>query len=394
MWSNTGSQANQYIELRNLSSSSVDLTWWQLKNAWAPIILNWSIPGNWLYLISKNDANSSILSPSSSPNLLAWSLVISTWSILVLSDDLDVDYDAAIISWNKWDNNIPRSMERLSFPWDWTIDTNWSNAVWSVNFDNTNFKWTPNSANIYDVTSPTITSFSPLNNTLYPIWNNISLNFQYSDSGWINDSNYNFKLEKNDWAWNYIDVSWIWLTNSWVDANSWSFNYSNISFWQYKMTFNISDTNGNTANVSSIFYVDKMEMIISSWAVDIGNLNPNSVLPNMSENLTITVKTLWAWFSLNLWWSWTLNAWLSEIWMWNWTNWFWFDCTSWWEATCNNDFTWINDTIIQNYSTWNIDTNWNQKIFIYNIRYWAKITSIQEAWIYAANSKFNIILNY
>lgn len=393
MWSNTWSKANQYIELRNLWTTAINLNWWKIKNAWADITLAWTIWSNWLFLVTKSDTNSSILSWAITPDQIAWSMDISTWSTLNVEDNNGINFDSAYISWNIWDNDIPKSMERNNNPWNGTNEANWYTAVFSTNFDSNTSKWTPQSQNVSDNTSPSIDSYSPTNNILFPTWWNIQIRFNYSDVWWIDINSYNFILQKNDWAWVFNTITNTNLTSSWVDTSSWTFNYSNLSYWQYKATFSISDVTWNNTNQVVIFYIDKPELIISAWTANLWLMDPNSWSIYYTQNVTVTVKTVWAWINLSLWWSGSLEAWINTINPWNGTKWFWFSCVASNYWNCTGWARTINNTNIDS-SSWALEVNWNQKSYTYDITYQAKINAVDTAWIYSAITKYQTNFDY
>jgi len=393
MWSNTWAKASQYIELKNLGTTTIDLTWWKIKNAWADIVLSWNIWANWLYLVTKSATNSSLLTWALTPDLVAGTMNISTWSTLTIEDSTTITFDSAYISWNIWDNDIPKSMERNTSPWNGTNEANWYTAVFSTNFDNSIPKWTPWSINISDNITPSIDSYSPANNTLFPTWGNVSIRYNYSDAGWINSNSYTFLLEKNNWAWVFNDITNTNLTSSWVSTSSWIFNYSNLSFWQYKATFSIQDVTWNTSNQVIIFYVDQVEMTISNATRSIWTLDPNSWSYYTSQSATITVKTVWAGINLILGGSWSMEAWINTIIPWNGTKWFWFTCSA---SNYGNCVAWtrsINNTVIDS-ASWSLEANGNQKSYTYNVVYWAKVDVINAAWNYNATTKYLINFDY
>lgn len=387
---------NQYIELRNLSSSSINISSWIIRNAWwngVDLTLPWaqSISANWYYLIAKTWI--AVLSWVTADNTTA-TLNLNTISQnnLILTDGT-VDIDTAKAnSWAAWNSASLISAERNDTAWDWTNSSSWHNAVASTGLTDNNYKWTPKQSNVSDIIAPTLNT-DIVDNTLFPIWN-ITVNYTYSDIWWwINSNpNYSFSLEKWNWTtW----VSTTWITASWANSSQSYFTLSNLAFGKYRTSFNISDIAWNTAQKISIFYIDKLEMTIANTNINVWNLE-NWNITLWTQETIVTVKTLWAWFNLKIGWSWSISAWVNTINPWNWTNWFGFDYEETWSWNTKS-YSWavtqINNTNLSNY-TKNIDSNWVQKTFIYKVKYWAKITNLNVAWIYNWNPQFDLIMNY
>lgn len=169
MWSNTGSSASQYVELANFNASPTSLSGWTLAVNGTNIALNGSIAGSGFYLVAKNTPNTSgsLLSSGVTANLVSSSLSIITGITIQLKDSAGTVVDQAYISGNKGSNTLPASQERLASIGDGTLDASWYTAqANSGSFTATGPLGTPNAANIFDATPPTVSS-SPTNAQLY-----------------------------------------------------------------------------------------------------------------------------------------------------------------------------------------------------------------------------------
>lgn len=240
--------------------------------------------------------------------------------------------------------------------------------------------------------NPVINWTKPWNNKLFPWWN-FNLEFNYLDWlnwYWINTNSDNIKLYKWNWTtWN-SDISSTKLNILTKNISNTKAIYptNNLDYWKYKSDFSISDFKWNTWTWSIIFYIDKVNLIISTWSIDLWDIkewNKNFT----PQNISITVETVWAWFNLILNKESPLEYSWVEIKDWNWTNWFWYN-----NNINSKTINLINSNEIIATQTWSIDINWNIKTFKYNIIFWANIFKWQPAWDYTWKIKFWLDLNY
>jgi hypothetical protein len=365
----------KYIELKNISSSPVDIWWWTLENASAtPITLNsYSLGANSYYLISTNNTYFSwITADQLSTVNITWNIILKNWNIIV-----DNAYYQTSQS-NKSVEKLPNCSNSLS-------NSCWYEAVWSNWFVNSTYKWTPKSNNIFDATLPTILSSSPQKDTLFPYITSINANFNYEDNTggvWIDSGSIKLKLEKYNWS--------TWENYNTVVINTWSITNTNSKFnltwfntyWKYRLIFNVSDLAWNEVSDYIIFYLDDFKFNISQSNINLWTLNPWDL--KLSDTLvTLQVQTIWAWFSLIH----EVNS-PNNFPNWDWNKWYWL-CI------------WNTCTTISNFSSWEIiqqgqdvQEDWNLKTYTYDIKYWALINNLQEAWIYNFLNKNKIIINY
>jgi hypothetical protein len=143
MWSGSSkSNADEWIELRNTTNSTIDISNWVLENAGdgtpnITIPSNKSIPANGFFLISNNDEASSIISIS--PDLQTSSVeLLDSGEQLILKSASGNVIDTANVppGWFAGVNGNPdKSMERNSTPGNGTILANWHTATTQANLD-------------------------------------------------------------------------------------------------------------------------------------------------------------------------------------------------------------------------------------------------------------------
>lgn len=385
-------QANQYIELRNLWNSSLSLSGWVIQNAWWTwvdlTIPSWeTIWGNWYYLISHSSESSNILSVT--PNLVDGTLNLLTPSNanLVLTDWV-VSYDSVIASpWPYWDASTPKSMERKEVPWDWLTEENWYTAESSDWFDDTTSKWTPWSENVFDSISPTVSDFSPINNSLLPSAPT-KITISYSDNlwwVWVDTTTDTISLSKWNWTSWQNESTKILLWQKQVYTTNALYPLDSLGYWKYKIDYSIDDNAWNTVNETVIFYVDKFSLTIDE--------NDFELWPVFGWNQyirwesTVTVSTVWAWFQIDLSKD-SFSNWNNDLEDYSWDYWFWYDLykNENWSIV---DYDWIYQSIdwstIIDVWTWSLDTNWNLKVYTYKIKYYIKVSALERAWVYSTN---------
>lgn len=133
---------DEWIELRNLTGSAVDLSGWDIvglgSGATAITIPDGeSIPANGFYLISNSLMADSILNIEPDHQTGSVSL-LNNGEQLILRDSFDNPIDTANIA-GAWlaglDTQPYRSMERKDPPGDGTIGDNWRNSISQINLD-------------------------------------------------------------------------------------------------------------------------------------------------------------------------------------------------------------------------------------------------------------------
>lgn len=324
-WSSSSS-ADEWIELKNMSSNPVSVSWWVITNTTNPgniTIPSWSsIPWNWYFLVSNfaaTDGNSKL---NITPDYVTTSIDLLNswnWNIVLQDSQWNTMDSAKWDTWPSWTWTSPiSSMERNDNPWDWLTSTNWHSAV-----ANTNLDWwaiekgTPWTWNVVDATPPSLdlATRTPTPNTLNP--EKIpAIKIDYSDSWvWIDTTNTKLYL---DWDGNTGTSTW-WTNWCETLASSASVTSTSISvtpssemtWWRKRACVVVLDNAWNSSTAYWDFWIDNLTMTVSE--VSPANFN---VIPTVDSELTwiskITITTYWAWIDLRWW--------FPQLSMWWWTN--------------------------------------------------------------------------
>lgn len=133
---------DEWVELKNNTSSTIDLTNWSIENLGdsSPPNINITsgiIPANGYFLIANNSKDNSIINVD--PDFQTPSIeLINTGEQLILKDNHALTIDTANDSglWFAGDNAVlKKSMSRNSPPGDGTLSANWHTSTTSVNLD-------------------------------------------------------------------------------------------------------------------------------------------------------------------------------------------------------------------------------------------------------------------
>ena len=199
---NTNSSSDEWIELKNTSSGSINLNWWAIEAGdWSPtIILSWSI--STYFLLERTDESSA--SWVLADQIYSWSL----WNdgeILFLKNSSWEIIDE-IGYWLAWDNFTKETMERSE-------DLSWIN--WSVNWNPQN-----SSSKFYSISTEGSWSIVLESTETWTLLQGTWINLTES---WLNLSN------------SWISLSQTWSEQSQEDAFTWevliSESWSNVSTW-------------------------------------------------------------------------------------------------------------------------------------------------------------------
>lgn len=387
---------NQYIEIRNLSSSWTDLLWFHINNIWWNWVdyafTSWTIPAFWHYLIARTTKENSILNVD--PDLIIPFLSLDPTS----QNDIELKVWTTIIDSAKaspypaWDNT-GIAMERKEVVSDWRLDSSWHASQVSSGFDSNNYKWTPWEENIFDWVAPIISSYSPNNLDLLQIAPDVVFNYN-DDYTWINTDSANFNIKKWEYWKFWNDLSWTILNNSVILDNKAIYSIEKwISAWRYRIEFEISDKAWNKVSQDIDFFVDNF-----SFSIENNTLNIWEILPwsnNTSDwELIIKIKTLWAWFNISQDKINQLSSWINNI-----TN---YDGDVWFGYKIQKIRNWA---IIPYWDisaiSWEIEnktiesTPYNDlKEYVYKIKYFVKVETIQESWKYSSDINFKVVPIY
>ena len=366
-----------------------------------------SYPSNSPYIIPNNPVNSNYFN--------AINVTLGTYNEWNVTFQLSKDNGVTWYYYNWW-SWVSTTWGAAQSNAATTINTNiaWFNALTGSN----QIKWkaflNSNGAqkveidqieiDYFDNVPPIIDDNFPQENTLLPK-HNFDITFDYFDVDGAYGSG--SVTENNGWAW--IDISSAALKLSKWDGTTWwsniaptYINFSGSTIWtwsaifptvdipygKYQMYFSIADQNGNNASTSVIFYIDEPELIISTSEIDIGEVSDTT--NSFSDEVMVTVKTVWAGFSV------TMNTPIPEldyiwekIWTWDGTTWFWFDTPPYTSAL---SLIWTNQQIGSEAASINI--NGEKNTYTYSLKMWALVDSLQIWWDYEWKIDFWISLDY
>ncbi|MBW7954501.1 lamin tail domain-containing protein [Candidatus Gracilibacteria bacterium] len=358
----------KYIELKNISSSSIDISNWTIKNALGngsdyTIPASQTILANNYYLISTNNTYFSGITSNQIVSLnINSDIILKNGNIVI---------DSAL--YQVGENNT--SLERLKNCGNGLSNICWYKAVGSEGFTNNSYKGTPKSDNILDVINPEITT-NIVDNLILPI-GNYDLKYNYNDNIGVNTGSINFKLEK--WDGNDFVTNNLFTTGS-VDLLKVNYILSGLNYGKYKATFSIKDTSGNTQNDVKIFYVDDFSFSLSTGSINLGELKQNQLI-QAQDNVIVTIKTLGAGFDF------IHNYQINELGDWD-GNIGYGACEG---VSCNE---------IQNYKskvfsqTKELQTSGELKTYNYIIKYGGKIDNFKEAGNYQINNEYKVNVKY
>jgi hypothetical protein len=200
------------------------------------------------------------------------------------------------------------------------------------------------------------------------------------------------KLKLQKWNgtswWSDIAENHINFTTASMNSTQSTFSATSLSYGKYKASYTVYDRAWNPSSVETIFYVDEVEFSISSWSVDIGTL-PWDISQFSTWELILTVKTVWAWFSLDMTKTTPFEYDYGTIWDWNGSAWFWYD-----QDPYTSIIQTINSHTVIASQTGSINTNGSKNTYTYKLKYGALVDQNQLAWNYATNISFQIVYNY
>lgn len=323
-WSSANSQ-DEWIELKNMSSSSVDISWWTLQMGTNITIPSSStIAANWYFLVSNYAETDWSSKLNVTPDFVTTSLSLTdtnNWNI-ILKDSWWNSVDSAIwTTWPYWSSSY-YSMERNANPWDWLTESNWYTAVSSLNLDSWwSEKWTPGTWNVIDAIPPSINLDSrlPSPDALIP-WNS-DIYLSFTDTWvWVDTANTKMFLD-----WDSDTSTSTWWTNwceTYVSRTFISSSYISVSpsaalpAWRNRACIIVTDNAWNETNTYWDFWVDNLTMSITEVSPASLEITP-TIDAELSWASKITITTYWAW--INLTWnfseliSWSNNITNSEI---------------------------------------------------------------------------------
>jgi len=160
-----------------------------------------------------------------------------------------------------------------------------------------------------------------------------------------------------------------------------------LDFWKYQLRFTVDDTSGNTGGQNIDFYIDDPEFIVSTWSVDIGNID--SFSSYYSDELEITVKTVGAGHNIFL----NRNtdlSYLTETISPFTTLGYWYDLG----PVYSNNISSFSDPVNIWTQASSININGNKNTYVYRIKIWALIDIQQAAGDYEWLIDLSILFDY
>lgn len=300
-------------------------------------------------------------------------------------DNVELQNWSWTVPWTQYTNT---GITTWTHAYKWCYTKDWAWSAWS---DKAWIDYITFQNSTVDTTPPSITSINHASWSLLPWWNhNLIINYNDTETG-INTGSSIITLQKWSWSswWSDISTSWLNLTWKTIWLTSATYPTNNLDYWKYYYTFQISDNNWNSSSTWAIFYIDRPEITISTWSLNIWNLTSN-ITSFSSDEIIVTIKTVWAPFQVILNKTSTMNDWnWNEIINWNWTKWIWYD-----KFAYSGTISTINTNEVLWNQSWSININWDLNTYTYKIKMWALIETEQADWIYQSNLSFWLNLTY
>ncbi len=206
----------------------------------------------------------------------------------------------------------------------------------------------------------------------------------------IDTSSAVLKLSKWDGTTWGADIAGTYINFSGSTVGTWSANYPtlDIPYGKYEMYFSIDDLNGNSTSTGVVFYVDEPEFIVSDPIIDIGEINDSTA--TFSDTVTLTVKTVWAWFDVTMDTPFPTLIYTTEsLWAWDGSTWFGYDL-----APYSSSITAIGADELVATQVKNINTDGDKNTYTYDLKLWAISELMQAGGDYLWNIDFGINLTY
>lgn len=316
---------------------------------------------------------------------------------------IDFKYRVSSQAWADFFRFYIDNVEQQSWSWDlaWATYTKTDVTAWSHTYKWCYIKdWATNSfsdtswvdyitfANTApDLNPPVISSTNFADNSLLPGWlHNLVIN--YSDVWtWIDTGSATMKLYKWNWVDWWLNIAWSWI-NFWASSISTTqatYPTNDLAYGKYKYVFQIHDWFWNYDNVEVIFYIDKPEFTISTWAY-LSSL----WMAYWTDEIVVTVKTVWAPYQVQLLKDSTFDdgRWNVII-DWDWSYWIWYDISP---------YAWPRRDIPTYPVIWtwvlNVNTTWNFNTYYHSIKMTTVLWEEQVAWSYDMNISFKTIFGY
>ena len=277
MWMGTTLNADdEFIELKNMSSSAVDISGWVIENAASgtglviPALS--TIAGNGYFLIANYAKGSSKLNVDPDWVTTNLSLANTANGNLVLKNSAIAMDSVKGDTWPAGDNTNKYSMERNSAPGNGLNSGSWHTGDGQTNWDGgATEKGTPRAANVADAQSPTFQlvgpdSRQPAHNTLYPSrFPSISIEYADNPGGTgIDTSATQIFIDLNNDA-DYNDAGENITGSSSISLTKVSYTHgSALTAGKHNVKVIIQDIAGNSAETEWSFWLDNLTVVVTN----------------------------------------------------------------------------------------------------------------------------------
>lgn len=244
--------------------------------------------------------------------------------------------------------------------------------------------------NTSDNIDPVISSFSPGNDALLPIWNfNLEYSFFDLDSG-INTGSSNMYLQRWNGIAFWADIAGTFVSLDTISSTGANYSVTDLPYGRYQAWFEILDNAGNNTFVVHEFYVDEIEFIISQAEVEIDTVFTDNTKYTSNDTLNVTVKTVGAAFDVVMEQISDMSNAGEIIPDWDGAKWFWYEETPF--GTVNSF--WSGFTIANEVK--NLNINGEKNTYTYNLKYSILLDMFESyiAWDYESSLDFHIELDY
>jgi len=237
-----------------------------------------------------------------------------------------------------------------------------------------------------------------LYSTIWENWvhptGNFILDITYEDvSVWIDTSTDDLKLYKYDWnSWGWDIASGyvnFWTKSIWKNHAVYSVSWMTVG--RYKYVFTIKNLNWNNNTKKIIFYIDNPSLNIDTALQDIWLLKDN--LKFLSPERIITVKSIWAPYTVSMTRTQNMSNSPVTIPVWNGTKWWWYARDP-YNSNAQNQVLSPLNTVILNSSPLKPNVSGVLNNDTLRFKAWAKEDVNKTAWEYIAKIKFDINYTY
>lgn len=359
-----------------IESIILPITNFTIDTTWINITINSPVD---LSTISNNDFSINVDYFDSQTGVNTSSIILSLYKWNWTSYWADISWTYVNFWWALvWASN---ATYQVTTPWLWQYKVQFSieDNIWNISISNSVFN-----INNSDTLPPNITINFPNDWIIYPNWN-LNVNISYNDLlSNINTWSIVYDIRKWNWTSWWTDISWSYILSNNSTTSLSTYNISKLWYWKYKMYFYIEDSAWNWDFRESVFYIDE-----PSFEINTADYLSNIWLIYWAQEITVTVKTVWVPYELQISkdnfsdWNWNLII------DWDWATWVWYDF---------DPYTWVKKSIVNYPVVWswalNLNTNWDLNTYIHKFKIKSIVWEEQAAGNYEMNILFRWVFNY